>query len=441
MTEINLTDPEITDYEIYRFDEYISDICEYLKAYKDDKIKSFQHVCDSCRNDVMIRFYPTNTGHPLRPLSEFVDHIIDQIEGYDCIAPLIGTRCIPFKPSNIIKVSLPKIGSNGTESFIYEYGDDTSPISKLVDYYGSLKQGDDKMIALVYTKIPNLGIVTSEILPYEVKYYKDADSWENVSIEFIDVFTNKKCTFEFKGDEIMGVNIKDNTSEGAAFEQALAFANKEKHKSVVRPKKVDEKCDTPECVGSTPYVRVGKDIYSLLEIKSIPDCSPSITKSKTSRPSKTDYYLGIAKAVAQRGTCLRRKFGAIIVKDDRIVSTGYVGAPRGRINCCDRGKCFRMENNIPSGTRYELCRSTHAEMNAIINASKEEMEGATMYLVGIENDGSYTKNADCCSMCKRVVINSGIEKVIIATGEGKHKCINVTEWITNDDSLTLHEGY
>ena len=189
------------------------------------------------------------------------------------------------------------------------------------------------------------------------------------------------------------------------------------------------------------YVRVGKDIYSLLEIKSIPDCSPSITKSKASRPSKTDYYLGIAKAVAQRGTCLRRKFGAIIVKDDRIVSTGYVGAPRGRINCCDRGKCFRMENNIPSGTRYELCRSTHAEMNAIINASKEEMEGATMYLVGIENDGSYTKNADCCSMCKRVVINSGIEKVIIATGEGKHKCINVTEWIVNDDSLTLHEGY
>lgn len=83
----------------------------------------------------------------------------------------------------------------------------------------------------------------------------------------------------------------------------------------------------------------------------------------------------------------------------------------------------------------------HAEMNAIINASKEEMEGATMYLVGIENDGSYTKNADCCSMCKRAVINSGIEKVIIATGEGKHKRINVNRWVIEDDSLTLHEGY
>lgn len=418
MKELKLTWSQ----DICIFDGYISKICEYLKTHNDETLcQMFPHLYRNKQGITslipMMRFYPTSHGHVLKPLGEFVDHIIDQIEGYDCIAPLIGTRCIPFKPSNIIKVSLPKIGSNGTESFIYEYGDDTSPISKLVDYYGSLKQGDDKMIALVYTKIPNLGIVTSEILPYEVKYYKDADSWENVSIEFIDVFTNKKCTFEFKGDEIMGVNIKDNTSEGAAFEQALAFANKEKHKSVVRPKKVDETCNNHECVCSTP------------------------TKSKAPRPSKTDYYLDIAKAVAQRGTCLRRKFGAIIVKDDRIVSTGYVGAPRGRINCCDRGKCFRMENNIPSGTRYELCRSTHAEMNAIINASKEEMEGATMYLVGIENDGSYTKNADCCSMCKRVVINSGIEKVIIATGEGKHKCINVTEWIVNDDSLTLHEGY
>lgn len=418
MKELKLTWSQ----DICIFDGYITKICEYLKTHNDETLcQMFPHLYRNKQVIAplipMMRFYPTSRGHVLKPLGEFVDHIVDQIEGYDCIAPLIGTRCIPFKPSNIIKVSLPKIGSNGTESFIYEYGDDTSPISKLVDYYGSLKQDDDKMIALVYTKIPNLGIVTSEILPYEVKCYKDDDSWTNVSIEFIDVFTNEKYTFEFKGDEIMGVNIKDNTSEGAAFEQALAFANKEKHKSVVRPKKVDEKLDTPESVCSTP------------------------TKSKAPRPSKTDYYLDIAKAVAQRGTCLRRKFGAIIVKDDRIVSTGYVGAPRGRINCCDRGKCFRMENNIPSGTRYELCRSTHAEMNAIINASKEEMEGATMYLVGIENDGSYTKNADCCSMCKRVVINSGIEKVIIATGEGKHKCINVTEWIANDDSLTLHEGY
>ena len=159
------------------------------------------------------------------------------------------------------------------------------------------------------------------------------------------------------------------------------------------------------------------------------------------RISKHEYYLKIAEAVSLRGTCLRRKFGAIIVKDDRIVSTGYVGAPRGRINCCDRGTCYRMEHNVPSGQRYELCRSTHAEMNAIIQASPEEMKCATLYLVGIENDGSYT-NSDCCSMCKRVIINSGINTVIARQADGSFKKIHVTEWINNDDSLDIdHKGY
>jgi dCMP deaminase len=164
------------------------------------------------------------------------------------------------------------------------------------------------------------------------------------------------------------------------------------------------------------------------------------THNPTGRINKIEYYLGIAKAVAQRGTCLRRKFGAVIVKDDRIVSTGYVGAPRGRKNCCDIGKCFRQENNIPSGQRYELCRSVHAEMNAIISASKEELQGGVMYLVGIENDGSTTPHADCCAMCKRMIINAGIRYVIIAKPTGSIK-VSVQDWITNDDSLALHEGY
>ena len=160
------------------------------------------------------------------------------------------------------------------------------------------------------------------------------------------------------------------------------------------------------------------------------------------RPDKINYYLDIAKAVSARGTCIRRKFGSIIVKDDRIVSTGYVGAPRGRVNCCDRGTCYREENNIPSGTRYELCRSIHSEMNAIINASKEEMIDSTMYLVGVENDGTYTKNADCCAMCKRAIINSGISKVIIRIDDTDFKIINVNDWIINDDSLDIdHQGY
>lgn len=161
----------------------------------------------------------------------------------------------------------------------------------------------------------------------------------------------------------------------------------------------------------------------------------------TKRPSKDNYYLQIAETIAIRGTCLRRKFGAVIVNNDQIVATGYVGAPRGRKNCIDIGTCFRQEHNIPSGSRYELCRSTHAEMNAVISAGRDRCIGGTLYLVGKENDGSYTE-ADCCMMCKRVIINAGIEKVVIRMKNGSHRTVNVYEdWVLDDDSLTIHEGY
>ena len=159
------------------------------------------------------------------------------------------------------------------------------------------------------------------------------------------------------------------------------------------------------------------------------------------RVDKIQYYLDIAKVVAERSTCLRRKYGSVIVKNDRIVSTGYSGAPRCRQNCCDLGECFRIKHNIPQGEGYSKCRSVHSEMNAIIAASKEEMEGAVLYLCGVENDGSITPNADCCSMCKRVIINSGIKYVIVATPDGSYKMTDVNDWIENDDSLYLHEGY
>lgn len=165
-----------------------------------------------------------------------------------------------------------------------------------------------------------------------------------------------------------------------------------------------------------------------------------LSPSNTDRISKEKYYLNIAEMVAKRGTCIRRRFGAVIVKDDRIVSTGYAGAPRGRKNCCDLGYCLRVKYGIPSGERYELCRSVHAEMNAIISASPEEMKDADLYLVGIESDGSYTPNADCCSMCKRAIINAGIERVHILH-KWNTKVIEVSEWVRNDESLELHEGY
>ena len=156
---------------------------------------------------------------------------------------------------------------------------------------------------------------------------------------------------------------------------------------------------------------------------------------------KINYYLDIAEAVSKRGTCLRRNFGAIIVNFDQIISTGYVGAPRGRKNCSDMGVCVRTQLNIPRGERYELCRSVHAEMNAVISASRDEMIGATLYLVGIENDGSYVENAAPCSMCKRVIINAGIERVVIRNTKDTFTCIKTEEWIANDESLEGARGY
>ena len=160
------------------------------------------------------------------------------------------------------------------------------------------------------------------------------------------------------------------------------------------------------------------------------------------RIDKINYYLDIAKAVAQRGTCLRRNFGAIIVKNDEIIATGYTGAPRGRCNCSDIGKCTRQELNIPRGERYEMCRSVHAEQNAIISASRNEMIGSTLYLVGIEKeDLSLVSNTMPCALCKKMILNAGIEKVIARSSETEFVEVNVSEWIENDDSLSGEFGY
>ena len=153
------------------------------------------------------------------------------------------------------------------------------------------------------------------------------------------------------------------------------------------------------------------------------------------RTNKQNYYLDIADAVLDRSTCLRKKYGAIIVRNDEIISTGYNGAPRGRKNCIDLGFCRREALNVPSGERYELCRSVHAEANAIISASRRDMIGSTLYLVGREANGNLYKDAMCCSMCKRQIINAGIDKVVIRNGESEYITIPVSDWIENDDSL------
>lgn len=131
------------------------------------------------------------------------------------------------------------------------------------------------------------------------------------------------------------------------------------------------------------------------------------------RPSKDAYYLSIARAVAERSTCLRRKYGAVVVKNDEIIATGYNGAPRGESNCCDIGSCIREESHIPHGERYEMCHSVHAEMNAIISASRIEMSGGTLYLAGFDcGDGEWLENPMPCDICRRMIKNAGIDRVV-----------------------------
>lgn len=151
------------------------------------------------------------------------------------------------------------------------------------------------------------------------------------------------------------------------------------------------------------------------------------------RPNKIEYYLNIAKEVSQRSTCLRRKFGVVIVKEDQIISTGYVGAPRGAPNCIDLKICLRDKFNIPPGERYELCRSVHAEMNAIINAARAGVSllGGTLYLYGENVKNKETVGKKPCKLCRRMIINAGLKEVIVRTKDG-YDVYEVKAWIQED---------
>ena len=154
------------------------------------------------------------------------------------------------------------------------------------------------------------------------------------------------------------------------------------------------------------------------------------------RISKENYYLNIAETVLERATCLRRVFGAIIVKNDEIISTGYNGAPRGRCNCVDMGFCTREAMKVPRGERYELCRRVHAEANAIISAARRDMVGGTLYLVGRNaQTGELLHDATSCAMCRRMVINAGLSKVIIRTTASEFSVVDVQDWVNLEDDV------
>ncbi|MEA5040341.1 MAG: dCMP deaminase family protein [Clostridiaceae bacterium] len=154
------------------------------------------------------------------------------------------------------------------------------------------------------------------------------------------------------------------------------------------------------------------------------------------RRDKTNYYLDIAQTVLERGTCLRRNVGAILVQNDVIISTGYAGAPRGRQNCSDLGVCRRAQLGVPRGQRYELCRSVHAEANCIIAASREEMLGSTLYLAMVDaQTGELVPDASPCNMCRRLIINAGIDKVIVRNTKDDYAIFDVQDWVEEDDVL------
>ena len=160
------------------------------------------------------------------------------------------------------------------------------------------------------------------------------------------------------------------------------------------------------------------------------------------RVSWDEYFLQIAALAATRSTCMRRNVGCVLVRDRYVLATGYNGVPAKAPHCADKG-CLRQERNIPSGQRMDICRAVHAEANAIISASRERMLNSSLYLSGIDlkDNNNYVKNANPCSMCKRMIINAGIEQVFIRDDKDHFRRIAVQEWIDNDESLNGAMGY
>lgn len=150
-----------------------------------------------------------------------------------------------------------------------------------------------------------------------------------------------------------------------------------------------------------------------------------IKPHKGKRISKEDMYLNCAEVFAYRSTCLKRKYGAVIVKDDAVISTGYNGSPRGEENCCDIGSCPRMKRDMHQGEGYGMCRAVHAEANALLNCSREQTLGADLYLTGVNPGDNSVHQAKPCPLCARMIIQAGIRNVILRVGEEEGAYITV----------------
>lgn len=143
------------------------------------------------------------------------------------------------------------------------------------------------------------------------------------------------------------------------------------------------------------------------------------------RVSKIDTYLNCAEVFAYRSTCIKRKYGAVIVKDDAVISTGYNGAPRGEENCCDIGKCPRIDRDLHQGQGYEMCRAVHAEANALLNCSREQTIDADLFLAGVNPKDNSVHKAKPCPLCARMIIQAGIKNVYLRVGSGPDEYVKV----------------
>ena len=163
-----------------------------------------------------------------------------------------------------------------------------------------------------------------------------------------------------------------------------------------------------------------------------------VISNNENRVSKTDTYLNCAEVFAYRSTCIKRKYGAVIVKDDAVISTGYNGAPRGEQNCCDIGKCPRIERKLHQGQGYDICRAVHAEANALLNCSREQTIGADLYLTGVNPKDNTIHEANPCPLCARMIIQSGIRNVYLRIGDGadEYKVVPARElrWVVEDEN-------
>lgn len=229
------------------------------------------------------------------------------------------------------------------------------------------------------------------------------------------------------------------------YERAMERARQSDPKSIDELKAADERdmaIGVADCLAKSDLIiyNFNKTIAELRKELDEFMYEKKLEKRALTRPSKDQYYMNIAKEVATRATCIRRRYGAVIVKNNQIISTGYAGAPRGTPNCIDLGKCYRQEKNIPSGQNYDLCRSVHAEMNAIVHAGREKTIGAKIYIHGtdLENNNKPIEGKPCL-LCKRMVMNSGIEEVITQRPDGIIKTYKISEWISESINHPFRE--